>query len=705
VLGESGMFMRHAGDIAARNSFLNAGAEPYPRTAFPCDDDDNDDGDDDDDDQDDNDNVNGDAGTEDGNGRPGGGGLRARARRPIRARKWTDGLRSTRGDTTALGRSVHGGGGSVLLNPAGTRGGSQGLVARAADALRAIMGHGAGPNRGAGGVMRAGRSGQFDGNGTAGLGGGGIGPSCDDGGSTFSRVAGYAGEALVVPWDMGLARAASALARRLLGSGDGAAAADAAAAASADGGRVVGLDFHPHVSLLAVADASGEVAVLDLADGVWFDVRLWHEFHVGITEIRWRPLAGREIAVACRDGVAVWRIAPWVGPTTTAPPPPRSTTAGAAAVSLFAADHVTHGGVAGGGSGGGIGGGAGGGGGGGGIGGFGGPATPGGFVGGGFAGGAAPLGAQGFLSSLWSCPATMRWVPTAAAVSGGPVPSISWCPDGSLLAVAGARLRVWDHATGAIETLGPRAEIVTVVSFSPSGSHLVTGSRGRAALRIWETATWGWETWSGLPGPVIAAAWNPRGTHVAVACARDPVMRLFRLDPTPGVISVAFERAESLAPYDPSLAERVQHRRQQQAKQDRDSHAASAAAATPAAGESARSDNVMGGPITGLAWDPTGERLAVSFEPQCELADGLVAIYAVQVRPFLDLVPIGFARVHSDAASAAPRRLAFRGNCGGRGAVLATSAEDGEIAFVPMHFRPESVFAKDQGREVLRNWR
>ena len=44
----------------------------------------------------------------------------------------------------------------------------------------------------------------------------------------------------------------------------------------------------------------------------------------------------------------------------------------------------------------------------------------------------------------------------------------------------------------------------------------------------------------------------------------------------------------------------------------------------------------VGGTVQALAWDPTGERLAVQFKGQ---ASGLVALFQTRLQPILEVIP------------------------------------------------------------------
>lgn len=261
----------------------------------------------------------------------------------------------------------------------------------------------------------------------------------------------------------------------------------------------------------------------------------------------------------------------------------------------------------------------------------------------------------------------------------GPVQQLSWHPAGSLLACAAQSLVVFDYTTGEATVLGRAGRGIIAAAFSPTGSHLATAAESSHGFLIWETRTWTCERWGGLGGPCAHLAWGGEG-HLAAASSTDSAIHFFRVDPT-GAVHV---RTESLAPYSVETAR----------------------------GREA----TYGGNIAGLAWDQTGERLAVSVRPASEPAtsaaegdasgdegnaasgragagaagsgthEPLVALFAARTTKFLDLVPRGWVRPpFPDGAVSTCPKLAFRNHCRD-GAVLATLTESGRLAFVPMYF-------------------
>jgi serine/threonine protein kinase len=100
---------------------------------------------------------------------------------------------------------------------------------------------------------------------------------------------------------------------------------------------------------------------------------------------------------------------------------------------------------------------------------------------------------------------------------GGPVRSMSFAADGSLLAVGSddGALRTWESVTGQlVSELTGHEGAVYWVNFSRSGSTLVSGGDG--TLRIWNTSTWKESNVIRREGGARRGALSPDGTMVAV---------------------------------------------------------------------------------------------------------------------------------------------------------------------------------------------
>lgn len=239
----------------------------------------------------------------------------------------------------------------------------------------------------------------------------------------------------------------------------------------------------------------------------------------------------------------------------------------------------------------------------------------------------------------------------------GPTRALSWSPDGSLLACGAGSLCVWEYATGAPTVLRRAGSGVVAVAWSPSGNQLATASEGAKGFLLWETRSWTYERWSGFSGPASILAWGPGGAHLIAASPMESVFHVFKVDSSPGSYSALHVRAESLDSY----------------------------LATYPSGDTV----TVGGRIRDLAWDITGERLAVTTQGPDEEADSLVALYALRLSPFVDLTPRGFVRGPADARTA--YHISFRNSNPTTGALLSVVYDTGKLGLFPLLFqRPSS---------------
>lgn len=69
------------------------------------------------------------------------------------------------------------------------------------------------------------------------------------------------------------------------------------------------LAWHPYQSRFAILFPDDSVVVYDLKRKSWLDLRLSNSvLQQEASSLAWRPMMGQELAVACRDGICVWKI-------------------------------------------------------------------------------------------------------------------------------------------------------------------------------------------------------------------------------------------------------------------------------------------------------------------------------------------------------------------------------------------------------------
>ncbi|WIA17790.1 hypothetical protein OEZ85_009302 [Tetradesmus obliquus] len=173
------------------------------------------------------------------------------------------------------------------------------------------------------------------------------------------------------------------------------------------------------------------------------------------------------------------------------------------------------------------------------------------------------------------------WVTFLQFKHGCRVSSLSWSPDGRLLAGSSSdcsRVMVWDVALGVGASLRLGLQPITCLQWSPDGGYLFAAARcGRFFL--YETATWSLRSWDTPAGSAVtAAAWAPDASAVLLALSgSSQLVALYLVGQPPNL-------TEQLLPVTlPGVSD-------------------------------AQQDQPGASCIADLAWDPQGSRLARSLQ-------------------------------------------------------------------------------------------
>ncbi|CAA3000865.1 aladin isoform X1 [Olea europaea subsp. europaea] len=190
------------------------------------------------------------------------------------------------------------------------------------------------------------------------------------------------------------------------------------------------------------------------------------------------------------------------------------------------------------------------------------------------------------------------------------ITSLSWSPDGRYLASASyesSSFTIWDAAQGLGTPIRRGLGGISLLKWSPSGDYFFA-AKFDGTFYLWETNTWTSERWSSKNGFVTGATWDPDGRMILIACSESSTL-----------ISIHFTSKP------PSL----------------DAH--------PIAVELPEIQSLTGSQgIEKIAWDASGERLAVSYRNGDELYKGLIAIFDVKRAPLIAPSLIGFIRGPGD---------------------------------------------------------
>jgi len=243
-----------------------------------------------------------------------------------------------------------------------------------------------------------------------------------------------------------------------------------------------------------------------------------------------------------------------------------------------------------------------------------------------------------------------------------PVTSLAWNPQGTLLlscCASDTTMYIWNTAS---EVNVPLKRIggggVHLASWSPLGTAVIAATTS-TAFRIWKTSNWQPERWSIMSGHMNNICWSPCASTVLFTTSEESQIYCLRLSGSDGG------------------GEDIQ----------------SAGAAVPVMDLSKASialedqDIVIGGQVLAMRWDPSGERLVVSFHDS-----NLVALFGTRITPAgISISPLGFIRGDTEEA---PTTLEFAKHFKG-GALLSIVWSSGRFQHFPMFFMTSVQLGQD----------
>ncbi|XAR57507.1 hypothetical protein NMG60_11025672 [Bertholletia excelsa] len=186
------------------------------------------------------------------------------------------------------------------------------------------------------------------------------------------------------------------------------------------------------------------------------------------------------------------------------------------------------------------------------------------------------------------------------------ISALSWSPDGRYLASGSyesSSFTIWDVAQGRGTPIRRGLGGISMLKWSPTGDYFFA-AKFDGAFYLWETSTWTSEPWSSTSGFVTGATWDPDGRMILLAFSESPTLGSIHFASKPPSLDAHLLPVD--LPEIPSL--------------------------TCSQG------------IEKIAWDATGERLALSYKDGDELYKGLIAIYDVRRTPLISASLIGFIR-------------------------------------------------------------
>ncbi|XP_060671691.1 aladin [Ziziphus jujuba] len=186
------------------------------------------------------------------------------------------------------------------------------------------------------------------------------------------------------------------------------------------------------------------------------------------------------------------------------------------------------------------------------------------------------------------------------------ISALSWSPDGRFLASASyesSSFTIWDVAQGLGTPFRRGLGGISLLKWSPTGDYFFS-AKFDGTFYLWETNTWTSEPWSSTSGFVTGATWDPDGRMILLAFSESSTLGSVHFASKPPSLDAHLLPIE--LPEIMSLT------------------------------------NSQG--IEKIAWDASGERLAVSFKGGDDLYRGLIGIYDARRTPLVSASLVGFIR-------------------------------------------------------------
>ncbi|WJX12282.1 hypothetical protein P8452_02797 [Trifolium repens] len=228
------------------------------------------------------------------------------------------------------------------------------------------------------------------------------------------------------------------------------------------------------------------------------------------------------------------------------------------------------------------------------------------------------------------------------------VSALTWSPDGrypykSSASYESSSFSVWDVSQGVRTPIRRGLGGISMLKWSPTGDYFFA-SKFDGTFYLWETNTWTSEQWSSTSGFVKCATWDPDGRMILLAFSKSSTLGSVHFASKPPSLDA------HLLPVD--LPEIL--------------------SLTGSQG------------IEKIAWDNSGERLAVSFKGGDDVYGGLIAIYDTRRTPLISTSLIGFIRGPGDNPK--PISFSFHGKFK-QGPLLSVCWSSGFCCTYPLLFR------------------
>lgn len=256
-------------------------------------------------------------------------------------------------------------------------------------------------------------------------------------------------------------------------------------------------------------------------------------------------------------------------------------------------------------------------------------------------------GIASFLGTF-SRGSSMRWtmVDFLQSHNDEQITALSWSPDGRYLASGAyenSSFTIWDVAQGIGTPIRRGLGGISLLKWSPAGDYFFS-AKFDGTFYLWETNTWTSEPWSSTSGFVTGATWDPDGRMIMIAFSKSSTLGSIHFASKPPALDA------HLLPVDlPDISSLTGSRG-----------------------------------IEKIAWDASGERLALSYKGGDALYAGLIAVYDVRRTPLVSASLIGFIRGPGDNPK--PLAFSFHGKLK-QGPLLSVCWSSGYCCTYPLIFR------------------
>ncbi|XP_076900705.1 aladin-like [Bidens hawaiensis] len=190
------------------------------------------------------------------------------------------------------------------------------------------------------------------------------------------------------------------------------------------------------------------------------------------------------------------------------------------------------------------------------------------------------------------------------------ISALSWSPDGRYVALASyesSSFTIWDVAQGVGTPIRRGLGGISLLKWSPTGDYFFA-AKFDGTFYLWETNTWTSEPWSSTSGFVTGASWDPDGRMIVVSFSDSLTLGSIHFASKPPSLDAHLLPVEL-----PELNSLTNSRG-----------------------------------IEKIAWDGSGERLAVSYKDGNDLYKGLIALYDIKRATLITPSLIGFIRGPGD---------------------------------------------------------